>query len=100
MSIRCCWKDLKPVIEPWLKSKQVPHVSKILKGNELLIEQEGDVFIFPLEVSFLLKDGNTVLQSFTISKNKQSFKLNGFSAEDVSSITLDPNNKLLIKIKQ
>jgi len=92
-------KDLKPVIEPWLKSKQVPHVNKILKGNELLIEQEGDVFIFPLEVSLLLKDGNTVLQSFTISKNKQSFKLNGFSTEDVSSITLDPSNKLLIKVK-
>ena len=90
--------DVKHIIEPWIKSKQVPHVSTIIKEKKLSIAQEGDVFLFPIDIAFVLQDNRIVRKTFNISKNLQSFQLEGFSKDDIKSVKIDPDNKLLIKI--
>ena len=90
--------DVKHIIEPWIKSKQIPHVSTLIKEKELSIAQDGDVFVFPIDIAFMLQDNRIVTKTFNISKNLQSFQLDGFSKDDIKSIKIDPDNKLLIKI--
>lgn len=90
-------QNIWPVLEPWLKSRQVPHVKAVLERNGITITQEGDVFRFPLEIRFLLKNGKTVVQRFTIEKAQQHFDFTGFNADAVDSFTIDPGKKLLIK---
>lgn len=90
--------DVKHIIEPWIKSKQIPHVSTLIKEKELSVAQEGDVFVFPIDIAFMLQDNRIVTKTFNISKNLQSFQLDGFSKDDIKSIKIDPDNKLLIKI--
>jgi len=46
----------------------------------------------------MLQDNRIVRKTFNISKNLQSFRLDGFSKDDIKSIKIDPDNKLLIKI--
>ena len=38
--------DVKHITEPWIKSKQVPHVGIPIKEKELSIAQEGRRFTF------------------------------------------------------
>lgn len=90
--------DVKHVVEPWIKSKQVPHVGALITEKELSISQEGDVFVFPIDIAFMLQDNRIVRKTFNISKSLQSFQLDGFSKNDIKSIKIDPDNKLLIKI--
>jgi len=90
--------DVKQIIDPWIKSKQIPHVSTLIKEKELLVTQEGDVFLFPIDIAFMLKDNRILRKTFNISKNLQSFQLDGFSKDDIKSVKIDPDNKLLIKI--
>lgn len=91
-------KKVQPFLEPWLKSKQVPHVKYALKDGALIISQEGDVLPFLLEVEFTLGDGTKTLGSFPIKDKHHRFKLSGAKFGDAKQAQLDPNNKLLIKI--
>jgi len=90
--------EVKHIIEPWIKSKQIPHVSTLIKEKELTISQQGDVFVFPIDIAFMLQDNRIIKKTFNINKNIQSFTLDGFSKIDIKSIKIDPDNKLLIKI--
>ena len=90
--------DIKNIIEPWIKSKQIPHVGTLIKKKEISIYQEGDIFVFPIDIAFILQDNRVVRKTFNISKNLQSFRLDGFSKDDIKSIKVDPDNKLLMKI--
>lgn len=91
-------KKVQPFLEPWLKSKQVPHVKYALKDGALIISQEGDVLPFLLEVEFTLGDGTKTLGSFPIKDKQHRFKLSGAKFGGAKQAQLDPNNKLLIKI--
>jgi hypothetical protein len=90
--------DVKNKIEPWIRSKQVPHIDALVKENEMSIFQKGDVFFFPIDIAFTLHDKRIVRRTYQISKSRQSFKLEGFSKTDIKSINIDPDNKLLIKV--
>lgn len=91
-------KKVQPFLEPWLKSKQVPHVRAVLKDNALVVSQEGDVLPFLLEVEFTLGDGTKTLSSFPIKDKQHRFKLSGAKFAGAKAIKLDPSGKLLIKI--
>ena len=93
-------KDIWPLLEPWLKSKQVPHIKAVLQDDDLVVTQEGDVFQFPLLVQFSLKGGGTVEREYYINKAQQSFQLFGAHPSDIDEIKLDPGEKLLIKVLQ
>lgn len=90
-------KDIHPVIDPWLKSKQVPHIKYSLHESVLAITQEGDIFNFPLDVQFTLHNGNKVRMNFNISSKEQSFKLADLKVADIASAVLDPDHKILMK---
>lgn len=91
-------KKVQPFLEPWLKSKQVPHVKYAIKDGALMINQEGDVLPFLLEVEFTLEDGTKTLGSFPIKNKQHRFKLSGAKFGGAKQALLDPNGKLLIKI--
>lgn len=91
-------KDIHPMINPWLKSKQVPHIKYILQADELVVNQEGDLFNFPLDVQFTLNNGIKIPATFNISLQHQSFKLPNLKSTDIASTLLDPDHKILMKI--
>jgi len=95
---RAAGKDVKNIIEPWLKSKQIPDVTFTMNGDRLSVSQTGDIFVFPIDVVFLLKNGKRVSRTLNVSEKLQSFQLDGFSKAEIQSIDIDPDHKLLIKI--
>ena len=91
-------RDLRPVIDPWIKSNSIPELSYKIDGDNFIISQAGDVFNFPLEVSFKLNDGKMLMRTFNISQKTESFKLDGLSKPTINSTQLDPLDKLLIRV--
>jgi hypothetical protein len=89
-------KDIRPLVEIWLKSKEIPDLSIFFQENTLTIEQSGDVFVFPLEILFTSRDGKSFMKEVSIYKKKHIVVLNEF---EPINCTIDPNQKLLLKIK-
>lgn len=90
-------KDIHPMIDPWLKSRQVPHIKYNLLADKLVVTQEGDLFNFPLDVQFILNNGTKVPATFNINLKQQNFKLPQIKSADITSIVLDPNHRILMK---
>jgi hypothetical protein len=92
-------QDLWPIVEPWLKSTSVPRVkARIVKG-QLLIEQIGDVFRFPLQVRVVTAD-KSIRKTYWIKEKNQAFPSKDIDLTKVSKIELDPNKQLLLEVEQ
>jgi len=90
-------RDLTRVIKPWIVSTSVPTLTKSISDGQLVITQLGDVFSFPLHVAFHMKDGGIIKRKFNLTEKLSKFKLDNIYQAEISSVELDPDDKLLIK---
>ena len=87
-------EDIRPLIEVWLKSKEIPNVSITQHKNKVTIEQTGDIFIFPLEILFTTKNGESFIRKKDIYEKKHLINLD---ESEIGTYTIDPKNKLLLQ---
>ena len=90
--------DVWPMLETWLKSKHIPEVKAFVQDRKLVVEQTGDdVFQFPLEVALKTPDGVRP-QTYMIKKRRSQFSIK--NADEVTGIQIDPNNEMLLKVRE
>jgi len=87
--------NMEPFLMSWLKSKEIPALKVQILNSALKIHQQGDVFMFPLEIQVKLKDGKYINRKVDISTKEQLVQI---PEGEVESYTLDPNHKLLFNI--
>lgn len=88
--------DMKPYLLSWLKSKEIPRLNLQQSATQLKIRQEGDVFIFPLEIEIKLKNGSTLTKVVNINSKEQALNI---TEGEIDSFVIDPGNKLLFTVK-
>lgn len=88
--------NLEPYLLTWLKSKEIPALKVQQSANMLRICQEGDIFIFPLEIQLKLKSGRYLNKKVNIHAKEQVLQV---FEDTIESYVLDPNHKLLFNIK-
>ncbi|WP_316839824.1 hypothetical protein [Pedobacter gandavensis] len=93
---RIAGAGMEPFLLSWLKSKTIPMLNIQQSANHLKISQQGDVFLFPLEIKLKLKDGTYLNKVLNINSKEQLVKI---AEGEIDSYTLDPDNKLLYTIK-
>ena len=95
-------QDLKDFFQEWLYQPGFTEIKvkwRQSKNGKLVLNlsqvQPDNLFTFPLEVEFQLKNGETHLKTVEVTgrENKSSFNLK----DKVESIRLDPNVKLLFE---
>lgn len=89
-------KDMEPFLYSWLKSKEIPVLDIQQSENQLRISQQGDIFLFPLEIKFKLKDGTYLTKVADINSKDQFLKV---TEGEIDSYQVDPEHKLLFTIK-
>lgn len=95
-------KDLSLFFNQWLH--EALHPILLINNDqkcgknflEIQQKQQTHVFEFDLEVEVLYEDGTSELQSFSVSKKKERFKLK--SKKKISGFKYDPNVKLLFEM--
>ncbi|MCB0705190.1 MAG: hypothetical protein KDC34_07760 [Saprospiraceae bacterium] len=89
-------ENMKPLLDTWLKSNEIPELSITAQGNTLTVEQTGDVFIFPLEIQVTDTGGKTFLKKVNIHESRQVIDLGD---SEITSYVIDPDNKILVMKK-
>jgi aminopeptidase N len=98
---RVSGKELTWFFDQWLYRPGIPllQTSTAVQNNEftLTVKQQGKPYRLTLEVDIVAKDGEVIRQCFNISKKEETFTalIKGSSAQ----FTLDPDTKLLYKLK-
>ena len=95
-------QDLDSFFEQWLYKTGQPELKVTHKTNRKKttvtveqVQETGTIFEFPLEIKLTYADGSSEIKTVVVSKKKQNYDLEVASAP--SSITLDPNVKLLFE---
>ncbi len=94
-------RDFKAFFQQWFFAAGHPVLSeacKYKKGQIRLTirqKQQQQLFQFPLEVRFELRNGSFIEQKFNISQQKETFKI--LSSVKPSKIILDPESWLLFE---
>ena len=90
--------DVWPMLETWLKSRHIPEVKAQVDDGQLVVAQTGeDVFEFPLEIR-LVTASDTITQTYAINKKISRFPLN--HADDITAVRIDPNNEMLLTVRE
>lgn len=88
--------NMDPFLFSWLKSKEIPALLIQQSTNALKIQQQGDVFSFPLEIKLKLKDGTYLNKIINMVSKEQDLQL---TEGEIDSYVIDPNHRLLFNIK-
>lgn len=88
--------NMESFLMSWLKSKEIPALRVQNVGSALKINQEGDVFMFPLEIQIKLKNGKNIDKKIDIKAKEQLVEV---SEGEIESYVLDPNGRLLFNVK-
>ncbi len=88
--------DMEPFLMSWLKSKEIPMLRVQNIGNALKIYQEGNVFMFPLEIQIKLKNGKSIDRKIDMNAKEQLIPI---SEDEIESYVLDPNSRLLFNVR-
>ena len=88
--------NMEPALLLWLKSKQIPALNIQQAATQLTIRQEGDIFIFPLEIKIKLKDGTAISKVVNMNSKEQLVTI---QEGEINSYTIDPDHILLFTIK-
>lgn len=88
--------DMKPFLNSWLKSKEIPVLEILQSGNSIEILQAGDLFLFPLEFKIRLKDGTYLTKTINMQTKEQTLTI---SEGVIESFIVDPGSKLLFTMK-
>lgn len=90
--------EVWPILEPWLKSTHIPEVKAYTQNGHLIIDQLSGVFHFPLEIQIKF-DQKTHANTYLVTEKSNKYPLD-INYSDVTAITIDPNQQMLLKIKQ
>lgn len=88
--------NMEPFLMSWLKSRLIPALRVQNVGNALKIYQEGDIFMFPLEIQMKLKNGKSISRKIALKAKEQLVEV---SEGEIESYVLDPNSRLLFHVK-
>ena len=87
---------MEPLLLCWLKSKEIPLLNIQQQTNSIKINQEGDIFIFPLEIKIKLTDGTYLTKIVNMSQKEQYLSI---TEGKIDSYVADPDHKLLFDMK-
>ena len=90
--------EVWPILESWLKSTHIPEVKAYTQNGHLIIDQLNGVFHFPLEIQ-IKSDQETHMDTYLVTEKSNKYPLE-VNYSDVTAITIDPNQQMLLKIKQ
>lgn len=95
-------KDLDQFFKQWIFTPGQPDLNvdtKFEDGvlNILVIQNQDDVFQFPIEIELVFRDGTTQRETLNINEKRQAFKIS--AKEKPATTVLDPDSWLLFQGK-